>query len=257
MKNRDNYADPCVARAQFRQSGGGGRHSLPADGRWAKGASRFSILGNVALGVAVGCFIALLIALPAAAAPDISQGFDDQGEKIFNRLNETPLPALTGLDSTRNLNSYYELRQYPGSPPRIPHEVPDFFRDDTADCLACHGKGGYAAELDAFAPVSPHPEMTSCSQCHVVRRTEELFVESDWRALNPPRLGNSQLAGSPPTIPHSLQLREDCLACHAGPGAVAEIRVEHAARGNCRQCHGVMISTEPGQFFTRNPIPGK
>jgi nitrate reductase (cytochrome), electron transfer subunit len=217
---------------------------------------RFTGLRTATAGFVAGCLAALLLALPAAAAPDIPWGFDHNGEKIFNRFNETPLAALTGIASTRKLSTYYELRQYPGSPPRIPHAVPAFFRDDNADCLACHGKGGYAAEFDAFAPVTPHPEMVNCAQCHVPRRTEGLFAESDWRALDPPRLGRSQLGGSPPPIPHSLQLRDDCLACHTGPGAVAEIRVEHGARGNCRQCHGVMISTEPGQFFQRTSKPG-
>jgi cytochrome c-type protein NapB len=32
-------------------------------------------------------------------------------------------------------------------------------------------------------------------------------------------------------------MRENCIACHTGPGAVVELRVEHASRGNCRQCH--------------------
>jgi len=212
---------------------------------------------KVAMSAAAVCLAGLLTAGAAAAAPDIPQGFDHNGEKIFNRYNETPLAAMTGTDGTRTLNSYYDLRQYPGSPPRVPHEVPMSLRDDNSDCLACHGEGGYDAEQGAFAPVTPHPENENCFQCHLPRRTEKPFVESDWKSIAPPVLGRSQLGGSPPPIPHSLQLRDDCIACHTGPAAVAGIRVDHGSRGNCRQCHVPMVATDPRQVFERKQEPGK
>jgi len=211
-----------------------------------------SIFGKVFMGFAAICLTGAFIALPANAAPDIPQGFDSDGEKIFNRFNNTPLAVMTGTDGRRTLNEYYELRQYPGSPPRVPHDVPPSFSGDTLKCLSCHGRGGYDVEQDAYAPITPHPEYESCSQCHVPQRTEELFVETDWLSIYPPPLGKSEMGGSPPPIPHSLQLREDCIACHTGPAAVAEIRVEHASRGNCRQCHVPMIATEARKEFTRN-----
>ncbi len=198
------------------------------------------------------CFMQALLVLPVLAAPDIPQGFDADGEKIFNRFKSTPLSALTGTDGTRTLNQYYELRQYPGSPPWIPHDVPRAFAKNPLNCLACHANGGYDPVQEAYAPVTPHPEYESCLQCHVPQRTKELFVESDWQSINPPPLGRSEMGGSPPPIPHSLQLREDCLACHAGNAAVAEIRVEHASRGNCRQCHVPMPATEPRKEFIRD-----
>ena len=40
-------------------------------------------------------------------------------------------------------------------------------------------------------------------------------------------------------MPHSLQNRENCLACHAGPAAPIEIKVSHPERSNCRQCHAL------------------
>ncbi|MDH3359483.1 MAG: multiheme c-type cytochrome [Desulfobulbaceae bacterium] len=211
------------------------------------------IIGKVVLGFAAVCLSGAIGVLSVKAAPGIPQGFDSEGEKIFNRYNETPLAAMTGTDGQRNLNEYYELRQYPGSPPRIPHQVAPSFSEDAQNCLACHESGGYDAELNAYAPVTPHPENVLCYQCHVPKRTDKLFVGSDWESINPPRLGQSQLAGSPPPIPHSLQLREDCIACHTGPAAVAEIRVEHASRGNCRQCHVPMVANEPPvKAFKRN-----
>ena len=209
------------------------------------------LLGKVVLGFAAICLFGVLAGRSTQAAPGIPQGFDSDGEKVFNRYSETPLAAMTGTDGKRNLNEYYDLRQYPGSPPRIPHKVSASFSEDADACLACHGSGGYDAELDAYAPVTPHPENELCYQCHVPVRTDKNFVENDWESVNPPKLGRSTLAGSPPVIPHSLQLREDCIACHTGPAAVAEIRVEHASRGNCRQCHVPMVATEPVKVFER------
>lgn len=207
--------------------------------------------GRVVLGFAAICLSGALLVLAAEAAPDIPQGFDSDGEKIFNRYDATPLAAMTGTDGKRTLNTFYDRRQYPGSPPLVPHAVSTFYQDDNSDCIACHGRGGYDAEQDAYAPVTPHPENENCFQCHVPQRTEELFVETNWKSINPPKLGRSQMGGSPPTIPHSLQMREDCIACHTGPAAVAEIRVEHGSRGNCRQCHVPMVATELVKEFQR------
>jgi cytochrome c-type protein NapB len=208
--------------------------------------------GRIMLGFAAFCLSWALLALPAVAADNIPYGFDSGGEKIFTRYNETPLSAMSATDGRRNLNSFYELRQYPGSPPRIPHNVSPFFLDEREDCLACHERGGYDVEQDAYAPVTPHPENELCYQCHVPKLTDKLFVGTNWLSVSTPKLGNSQLGGSPPPIPHSLQLRDDCIACHAGPAAVAEIRVDHATRGNCRQCHVEFLATEPALEFTRN-----
>ena len=209
-------------------------------------------ISRIKLGFAAICLSGVLMALPAAAADDVPYDFDSNGEKIFTRYNETPLAAITGTDGRRNLNSFYELRQYPGSPPRIPHKVFPSFSNEAEECLACHGRGGYDVELDAYAPVTPHPEKELCYQCHVPKITDELFVENNWLSVPPPRLGMSQLGGSPPPIPHSLQLRDDCIACHAGSAAVAEIRVDHATRGNCRQCHVPFLTNKPALEFTRN-----
>ncbi|HEX7788274.1 MAG TPA: hypothetical protein VF653_18790 [Methylomirabilota bacterium] len=62
---------------------------------------------------------------------------------------------------------------------------------------------------------------------------------SDWQTVAPPRLQGAAMPGSPPPIPHGLQMRENCRACHAGPGAVAELRTTHPQRVSCRQCHAL------------------
>lgn len=171
----------------------------------------------------------------------------------------------------RTLETYRAARAYPGAPPRIPHGLTtDEYRLGT--CRTCHERGGYSTRFQAYAPVTPHPEFTQCLQCHVgdallmdvpVRTANvpddvcrqchapaaaaSAAVQRaplDWRPAAWPALAgtgraatNRRPAGSPPPIPHDLQLRGDCRACHSGPAAVEQIRTTHPERTNCRQCH--------------------
>lgn len=180
-----------------------------------------------------------------------SDQFDHQSRKLYLAAEQATEPQQAVEAGSRNLSKFYQLRQYPGSPPYIPHSVNPAFAAASTDCLACHGKGGYSPEHKAFAPVTPHPENTLCFQCHAERSGAKNFVASTWQSVNPPRLGLSFLGGSPPSAPHGLQLRENCIACHSGPAAVAEIRVNHGSRGNCRQCHVPVAQQEAFREFTR------
>jgi hypothetical protein len=62
-----------------------------------------------------------------------------------------------------------------------------------------------------------------------------------------PRLAVKTPDSLPPPIPHALQSRGNCLTCHAGPAAVAEIRTSHPERADCRQCH-IAPDAEAGMF---------
>ena len=148
----------------------------------------------------------------------------------------------------RTLAVFYARRAYPGAPPVIPHPVDE--RDAFGKaCLACHGSGGWVPRLEAFAPVTPHPELVSCRQCHVPQATAPAFKASGWHVPAPPALVGPAMPGSPPPIPHALQMRENCRACHGGPGAVAELRSTHPERVTCRQCHA--LGAPAAQAFTR------
>lgn len=162
--------------------------------------------------------------------------FDNSGKAIFVNYDQVSKDYLEGTSTGRTLEEYYSLRQYPGSPPLIPHKVeePDLAR---VECLACHLRGGWTEELKKNTPVTPHPEQEACQQCHITVTEAKLFVETDWQSVAPPRLGRTALPGAPLPIPHEIQMRGNCIACHVGPGTVATIRVEHPSRGNCRQCH--------------------
>lgn len=187
----------------------------------------------------------------ASAETSVPMNYDNQGKKIFDAQRSTTDVALGSASSGRNIVGYYDLRQYPGSPPKIPHRVEPAFSDNEMDCLSCHEQGGYSPEFGKFIPVTPHPENVLCYQCHAKVETTELFVETDWKSIQPPRLGQSFLPGAPPPIPHSLQLRENCIACHTGPAAVAEIKISHVSRGDCRQCHAPAVQTAPFKVFQR------
>lgn len=156
-----------------------------------------------------------------------------------------PRAALTVYESAprpgakvRTLREYYSRRAYAGAPPIIPHAVEnDGVIND--DCLSCHQDGGYVPEYNAYTPITPHPEMGNCRQCHVPQTVEGLFVATEWMQPDLPKRGRQSIPGGPLQIPHPLQFRENCLACHAGPQAVVEIRSSHPERENCQQCHVV------------------
>jgi nitrate reductase (cytochrome), electron transfer subunit len=187
------------------------------------------------------------------------------------RLATEPSGGRRSAAHPRTLATYRALRAYPGAPPRIPHGLTaDEYR--TGACRMCHERGGYSARFGAYVPVSPHPELTECLQCHVgddavmgvsaptagapdalcrqchaTRAAPVPRGALDWRPAPWPELAVARGAEpdvGPPPIPHDMQLRGDCLACHAGPAAVAEIRTGHPERANCRQCHTAALADE-------------
>ncbi len=162
-------------------------------------------------------------------------------------------PATTARSGvvTRSWAEFRALRAYPGAPPRISHTLdPDEFMG--TQCNQCHQRGGFTQRFEAYAPVTPHPEMINCLQCHAVQNTTSLFQPTDWRSAPWPQLGTRAMDGSPLVMPHGLQMRTNCLACHGGPSAVPELRTTHPERINCRQCHvPSLVDTDESAVFTR------
>lgn len=154
----------------------------------------------------------------------------------------------------RTLATFNARRAFPGAPPIIPHAIESDVKDLGQNCLGCHLDGGYVRKFEAFAPVAPHPEYANCRQCHVVQPGEGLFAEQEWQRLEVAYERYQALPTSPPTIPHSLGMRENCLACHAGPGAVKEIRTTHPDRVNCRQCHVPAVNRDELTAFQRDVL---
>jgi hypothetical protein len=131
-----------------------------------------------------------------------------------------------------------ERRLYDGAPPVIPHAPLNI------KCVACHTDTGKDAPPLGLAPANPHAQTAGlsatshCQQCHVFRKTEQAFAESDFCGL-PQQFAKAErlYPGAPPVIPHRVFMRENCTSCHAGPVARQEIRCSHPTRANCRQCH--------------------
>lgn len=172
----------------------------------------------------------------------------------------------------RTLHIYRTRRAFPGAPPQIPHGLTGAeFRN--GNCTTCHERGGFSPRFGAYVPVTPHPEMGPCLQCHV--GVDEITGVSlpnldpnticrqchdpnapranpaaEWRTTIWPQL-QPRVPGSPPPIPHDVAIRTNCVACHSGPAAVEEIRTPHPERTNCRQCH-VTIDTG-AENFVRTP----
>ena len=173
----------------------------------------------------------------------------------------------------RTLKTYHYLRAYPGAPPRIPHELtPEEFR--TGACNTCHERGGYSLRFAAYVPLTPHPDQGPCLQCHL--GTDNLMAVSlvspdpnrrchqchatggmprpqaetpfDWLTTSWPRLPRPIRDEQPPAILHADGPRGNCVACHAGPAAVAEVRTTHPESTDCRQCH-LAADPEAGGFI--------
>ena len=147
----------------------------------------------------------------------------------------------------RTLKDYYNNRAFLGAPPSIPHPVKEERSLGGNTCTQCHQNGGFVEKYNAYAPITPHPEMVNCRQCHVTKNTNDTFINFTFDKAQAPKEGegeNNAMLGSPPTIPHQLQMRENCVSCHAGPSAPKEIRVTHPERVNCRQYHVPKMSEQ-------------
>ena len=189
-----------------------------------------------------------------------------------------PTVARRPQAQPRTMEIHRSLRAYPGAPPRIPHGLTDReFRENL--CNSCHARGGFAPRFAAYTPVTPHPEWSDCLQCHapdamtvglgLPRITDDVIctqchvdpdqpppslVLLDWTTMDWPELGQRAMEEAPHWIPHTLQNREDCLACHGGPSAVVGIRTAHPERVDCRSCH-VTVEEAGEEVFTR-PLEG-
>ena len=241
------------------------------------GFSRLDIARAVAVMVVFVAFVGMILeyepedrSYPAPAATAGTQPPIEAEAGVF-RLRTSDLAIAPDYVEDRGahpryMEFYQGLRAYPGAPPRIPHGLTqEEFR--TGSCNTCHERGGWVSRFGSFAPVTPHPEYRSCLQCHMPRdevvglslpepdapfvcnqchvdpdADPILFVATDWIAADWPSTNIQAMEGSPHAIPHSVASRNNCLACHAGPAAIAEIRVEHPERSNCRQCHASLVS---------------
>ena len=136
--------------------------------------------------------------------------------------------SRTGFLKERN-----KLRAYHGAPPRVPHQLDEIGR---TNCLSCHQEGN-ALKYNRRAPVTPHPERVNCRQCHVPIAVTTTFTESNYKPYRRRSGARPSQPLGPPYIPHRLQDRENCRACHLSVSTPPILRPRHGERTNCTQCH--------------------
>lgn len=154
-----------------------------------------------------------------------------------------------GCKNNFNYKSYTrsELRYYAYAPPFIPHEILN------PECLDCHGRG--LVVEGRKAPVTPHPELENCQQCHIRPQPGvKLFKANRFVGIKEPKhLPRPQPYG-PPVIPHRIFMREKCLVCHGDPQRREIVQTTHPERTNCRQCH-VPQDTQVQLFKSNTNLP--
>jgi cytochrome c-type protein NapB len=77
-------------------------------------------------------------------------------------------------------------------------------------------------------------------QCHIEGESdfigEVAVIPNTFAGLEPLLGGERSFEGAPPTMPHELFMRTNCIACHGSQGYSGLI-TDHPERRNCIQCH--------------------
>jgi cytochrome c-type protein NapB len=135
-----------------------------------------------------------------------------------------------------------ERRAYDGAPPMIPHAIN--YRD-VDSCNVCHAQDANVLIAGRRSPAMSHPFMANCTQCHAPAEglamiqhsgTVGLVVENQFVGVSHSGSGSRAYRGAPPTVPHRISMRQNCMSCH-GPGMPDAITTSHPMRSNCLQCH--------------------
>jgi cytochrome c-type protein NapB len=172
-----------------------------------------------------------------------------------------PPPSKPPTDDERQraLAQRAQRRAFEGAPPTIPHPITQM---TSATCLACHERGMKVGEL--VASKMSHPPYASCTQCHVETRAEALPPWSREELapgnLFTPRVlstrGDRAFAGAPPSVPHEISMRTDCLSCH-GPFGNRALQTTHPERQSCLQCHPLPVEAQHPPFVVVGTSHGR
>lgn len=148
---------------------------------------------------------------------------------LFDEVQRSP--ALTQAALTTRA----QRRVFDGAPPMVPHVIDE---QSAAACLACHASG--IRVQGRTATVMSHEPLASCTQCHAPTLPrfwgQQSTAANSFVGRTSSGSGERAWQGAPPTIPHSLHMREDCASCH-GVAGLEGIRTSHPDRHSCTQCH--------------------
>ncbi len=200
-------------------------------------------------------------AIPAPNYADIAKAAYSPNAAWKSRLSDlSPHDALDSVVSSDPEELRYRRdsrRAYDGAPPVVPHPIDQHTAES---CLQCHGKALRIG--DVVAPAISHPEYTSCTQCHVSTKglgsqwntsDFDLHTGNRFGGYHQPLEGSQAYPDAPPTIPHTLHMRQNCMSCH-GPMGTSPIRTSHPERQSCNQCH-VPGSDIDKRNFSESPFP--
>jgi cytochrome c-type protein NapB len=155
-------------------------------------------------------------------------------QKMTAENQEKRFAVIIEKEEIVELDRRATLRAFYTAPPVIPHEVES---RDSKDCLRCH-LNVTKLEDGRVAMQTPHPQFSNCLQCHAPSLPGgPQEVASTWEGLEEPKRGDRWFWTSPPTIPHRLYLRENCLSCHGPQNPDMRLRTTHPERTQCLQCH--------------------
>jgi cytochrome c-type protein NapB len=182
-------------------------------------------------------------------------------------LNDLPraaatekLPVAAEAEREAAVALRTSLRAYDGAPPVIPHGIDTL---SSASCLACHGEGGNLVISGKRPAEISHPWVTNCTSCHVPEdglrqitapEAQRLTVENAFVGKRSAGPGPRAYGTAPPTTPHPVWMRQNCMACH-GPGREHAIRTSHPERQNCLQCHAPNAVFDNRESYPTNPKP--
>ncbi len=170
------------------------------------------------------------------------------------------LGAADPAESAAAVERRKNLRAYDGAPPVIPHAIDTI---STAACASCHGAGENKVIGGKRPAEMSHPWITNGTSCHVpsngLRQVTEapearLLADNSFSGKPSPGKGTRAYAGAPPTMPHQVWMRQNCMACH-GPGREQAIRTSHPERRNCLQCHAPNSAFDNRESYLGDPPP--
>lgn len=174
--------------------------------------------------------------------------------------DRSPQHALDPDQLAAALTARASRRAFDGAPPTIPHQIDQL---STASCMVCHDADRTPRIGDLRPATISHPYFSNCTQCHVpadgLRRFTEdeqarLSVASLFQGRPAPGQGSRAYPGAPPTLPHPVWMRQNCMSCH-GPDREHAIRTSHPSRQNCLQCHAPDAALDNRERLSNSPPP--
>ena len=168
--------------------------------------------------------------------------------------------AATPAETAAAIGRRKSLRAYDGAPPVIPHAIDPL---KSSACTSCHGEDSNLVIGGKRPAEISHPWITNCTSCHVpadgLRQftapvETRLLVENSFIGKTSAGHGPRAYGSAPPTMPHAVWMRQNCMACH-GPGREQAIRTSHPERQNCLQCHAPNAAFDNRETYLTNPKP--